>query len=40
MDFTKVKSALEARGFKVSALPSAAEAAGAPVTTGTGALGA
>ena len=27
MDFTKVKSALEARGFKVSAFPSAAEAA-------------
>ena len=27
MDFTKVKSALEARGFKVSAFPTAAEAA-------------
>ena len=27
MDFTKVKSTLEARGFKVSAFPSAAEAA-------------
>ena len=27
MDFTKVKSALEARGFKVSAFPAAAEAA-------------
>lgn len=27
MDFTKVKSALEARGFKVSAFPSTAEAA-------------